>query len=44
MLPTTNTYVILEEEIAYRFPTNLAAIARRWLDVELIKEDTQMKV
>ena len=38
------TYIILEEEIQYVFPENLAVVARRLIDVKLIKKDKEMGV
>ena len=39
-----NMFLILEGGIQYRFPENLVVIARRWLDVKLIKKDKEMGV
>ena len=37
-------HIMLEEGIQYRFPANLTEIARRWLDVKLIKNDKELGV
>ena len=40
----SKTCVILEEDIQYKFPVNLAVTARKWLNVKSIEKDAEMVV